>query len=278
MLTLPLEPAAVAPHLRRVCLLPIALLLSASLVAQTPRIMPTPAADRTEAIEIFRQLIEINTTDTSRGSVTKSSVAMQKRFLDAGFAASDVRLLGPAADKQNLVVRMKGTGGGKPILFLCHLDVVEALPRDWHTDPFKFVEKDDYYYGRGVQDMKESDAALVSTFLRLHREGFKPSRDLILALTSDEEGGSSNGADGCSRIIATWSMRSLSSTLIPAVSNWKKASLLWRMSRQLKRSMPISRLRRSIQVGTARAHVRTMPSTSLRRLCKSSRPTAFPLR
>ena len=75
------------------------------------------------------------------------------------------------------------------------MDVVEALPSDWHTDPFQFVEKDGYYYGRGTQDMKDSDAALVSTFLRLHREGYKPKRDLILALTADEEGGKFNGAD-----------------------------------------------------------------------------------
>lgn len=199
MPTLPQRHAAVPARrrarLRSASLACASLLLSpAVIMAQPVRIAPTPTADRTEAIDIFRQLIEINTTDTSLGSVTKSSVAMQKRFLDAGFVAADVQLLGPAPDKQNLVVRMRGTGSGKPILFLCHLDVVEALPKDWHTDPFKFVEKDGYYYGRGVQDMKESDAALVSTFLRLHREGFKPSRDLILALTADEEGGSSNGA------------------------------------------------------------------------------------
>jgi acetylornithine deacetylase/succinyl-diaminopimelate desuccinylase-like protein len=82
----------------------------------------------------------------------------------------------------------------KPVLFLCHMDVVEALRSDWTTDPFQFVEKDGYYYGRGTQDMKDSDAALVETFLRLHREGYKPKRDLILALTADEEGGKFNGA------------------------------------------------------------------------------------
>ena len=74
------------------------------------------------------------------------------------------------------------------------MDVVEALRSDWHTDPFEFVEKDGYFYGRGTQDMKDSDAALVATFLRLHREGYKPKRDLILALTADEEGGKFNGA------------------------------------------------------------------------------------
>jgi acetylornithine deacetylase/succinyl-diaminopimelate desuccinylase-like protein len=166
----------------------------APLWSQAPTISPTPPADRAEAIAIFKQLIEINTTDTPLGNVTDGSVAMQKRFLDAGFPSNEVHLLGPNPRKQNLVVRIKGSGSGKPVLFLCHVDVVEALPRDWHTDPFKFIEKDGYYYGRGTQDMKDSDAALVATFLRLHREGYKPARDLVLALTADEEGGSYNGA------------------------------------------------------------------------------------
>ena len=165
---------------------------------QAPAISPISAADRTEAIAIFKELIEINTTDTPLGNVTTATEAMQKRFLDAGFPASDVHLLGPNPRKMNLVVRIHGTnsggGNGKPVLFLCHADVVEALPKDWHTDPFKFIEQDGYYYGRGTQDMKDSDAALVWTFLRLHKEGYKPKRDLILALTADEEGGKSNGA------------------------------------------------------------------------------------
>jgi acetylornithine deacetylase/succinyl-diaminopimelate desuccinylase-like protein len=154
------------------------------------------AADRAEARDIFKQLIEINTTDTPKGSVTAGTQAMQKRFLDAGFAPEDVHLLGPDPNKQNLVVRIRAARptSEKPVLFLCHMDVVEALPSDWHTNPFEFVEKDGYYYGRGTQDMKESDAALVWAFLRLHRDGYKPKRDLILALTADEEGGKFNGA------------------------------------------------------------------------------------
>ena len=169
--------------------------LCPSIPAENP--LPTASpADRAEAREIFKQLIEINTTDTPKGSVTAASVAMQKRFLDAGFPAEDVHLLGPDPNKQNLVVRMRASGSPtqKPVLFLCHIDVVEALPSAWSTNPFEFVEKDGFFYGRGTQDMKESDAALVATFLRLHREGYKPRRDLILALTADEEGGKFNGA------------------------------------------------------------------------------------
>ncbi len=170
--------------------------LCLSAFAQSP--LPTASpADRAEAREIFKQLIEINTTDTPQGNVTTASAAMQKRFLDAGFPPEDVHLLGPDERKMNLVVRYRAAGQPmeKPVVFLCHIDVVQALRADWHTDPFEFVEKDGYYYGRGTQDMKESDAALVATFLRLHRENYKPHRDLILALTADEEGGKFNGAN-----------------------------------------------------------------------------------
>ncbi len=170
-------------------------LIASTAVAQNA-LVPASPADRAEAKEIFKQLIEINTTDTPKGNVTTGATAMEKRFLDAGFPREDVHLLGPDPRKQNLVVRYRaaGTPDSKPVLFLCHMDVVEALPSDWHTDPFQFVEKDGYFYGRGTQDMKDSDAALVATFLRLHREGYKPKRDLILALTADEEGGKANGA------------------------------------------------------------------------------------
>lgn len=145
--------------------------------------------------DIFQQLIEINTTDTPQGNVTTAAKAMQQRFLDAGFAPSDAQLLGPNDRKQNLVVRLHGTGAHQPILLIGHLDVVQALPSDWTTDPFKFIEKDGYYYGRGTQDMKGDDATLITTFIRFKKEGFKPDRDLILALTADEEGGKSNGVD-----------------------------------------------------------------------------------
>jgi acetylornithine deacetylase/succinyl-diaminopimelate desuccinylase-like protein len=162
-----------------------------------PNSLPVASAeDRALAREIFKELIEINTTDTSLGSVTAGTLAMKKRFVDAGFPQEDIHLLGPDPHKLNLVVRYRaaGTPTEKPVLFLCHMDVVEALRSDWHTNPFEFVEKDGYYYGRGTQDMKESDAALVFTFLRLYKEGYKPKRDLILALTADEEGGKFNGA------------------------------------------------------------------------------------
>src|SRR5579863_7987298 len=116
--------------------------LGGTAVAQSnlPTASPT---DRAEAREIFKQLIEINTTDTPQGNVTTASAAMQKRFLDAGFSPEDVHLLGPDARKMNLVVRYRAAGQPteKPVLFLCHLDVVQALRADWNTDPFEFVEK-----------------------------------------------------------------------------------------------------------------------------------------
>ncbi|MEP6690805.1 MAG: M20/M25/M40 family metallo-hydrolase [Gemmatimonadaceae bacterium] len=148
------------------------------------------------AREVYKELIEINTVD-SVGSVTKAAEAMAKRFLDAGFAAADVQLLVPPGKptKGNLVVRYRGRGQGKPILLLAHLDVVAALRADWSLDPFVLTEKDGYYYGRGSGDDKAMAAIFVANLLRDRKAGWMPERDVILALTADEEGGDSNGVE-----------------------------------------------------------------------------------
>ena len=169
-----------------------ALLFGFQAIAQSAPALPEQ--DRTVARDIFKQLIETNTQD-SDGSVTAAAEKMRQRLLDAGFPAEDLVLAGPNDRKQNLVARYRGKPGStlKPIVTICHLDVVEARKADWTTDPYQFVEKDGYFYGRGTQDIKEEDAALVETFIRMRREGYVPNRDLVIALTADEEGGASNG-------------------------------------------------------------------------------------
>ncbi len=180
----------------RLRFLAFCLLLSAAPLPVRAQLDP---ATKQLSRDIFQQLIEINTTD-SVGSTTVAANAMAQRLLDAGFPKEDVVVLGPNERKGNLVARIHGfnsggTGPAKPILLIGHLDVVEALRSDWTTDPFQFVEKDGYFYGRGTQDIKEGDAIFITTFIRLKKEGYKPDRDIILALTADEEGGKSNGVD-----------------------------------------------------------------------------------
>jgi acetylornithine deacetylase/succinyl-diaminopimelate desuccinylase-like protein len=166
---------------------PLALsLLILPLCAQSPQ--------QQLARDVFKQLIEIDTTD-SVGDNTRAAEAMAARFREAGFAERDIQVLAPAPRKGNLVVRLHGAGPARPILFIGHLDVVEARRSDWSFDPFVFREQDGYFYGRGTSDMKGDDAILVATFLRMKREGFQPVPDMILALTSDEEGGAFNGVD-----------------------------------------------------------------------------------
>ena len=171
----------------------ICLLTAAALFAEHTPLTPEHQLAR----DIYQELIEINTTDTPLGNVTTAAEAIAARFRTAGFPAEDVQVLGPVANKRNLVVRLHGRADSKqkPILFIAHLDVVEALKQDWSPDidPFKLTERDGYFYGRGTTDVKEGDTFLVTTFLRLKQEGWKPSRDLILALTADEEGGDHNG-------------------------------------------------------------------------------------
>jgi acetylornithine deacetylase/succinyl-diaminopimelate desuccinylase-like protein len=151
------------------------------------------------AREVYRELIEINTAD-SVGSVTRAAAAMAKRFRDAGFPERDVHLLVPPGKptKGNLVVRYRGRGGsnaGKPILLLAHLDVVAALRSDWSLDPFVLTEKEGYFYGRGSGDDKAMASIFVANLIQDRRNGWIPDRDIILALTADEEGGDANGVD-----------------------------------------------------------------------------------
>jgi acetylornithine deacetylase/succinyl-diaminopimelate desuccinylase-like protein len=162
-------------------------------MAQVPQL---PEQDRVVAKRIFKEFIEINSQD-SNGSVTAVAVAARNELLKAGFAPEDLILAGPNDRKQNLVARYRGVAGStlKPILIIGHIDVVEARREDWTTNPYEFVEKDGYYYGRGTQDMKSDDADVVASFIRMKREGFVPKRDIVLALTADEEGGKSNGVD-----------------------------------------------------------------------------------
>ncbi|HYW51239.1 MAG TPA: M20/M25/M40 family metallo-hydrolase [Gemmatimonadaceae bacterium] len=149
------------------------------------------------AREVYEELVEINTVD-SVGSVTKAVEAMAARFRAAGFPAADIHIVIPpdAPTKGNLVVRYRGRGGAlKPVLLLAHLDVVAALRSDWSRDPFELQEANGFFYGRGTADDKAMASMLVANLLRYKQEGFVPSRDLILALTADEEGGGSNGVD-----------------------------------------------------------------------------------
>ena len=154
---------------------------------------PLDAKTKQLAFDIYKELIEINTTN-STGNNTAAAQAMASRLKAAGFPAADVQVLAPDPRKGNLVARLHGRGIGKPLLLLAHLDVVEAKREDWSMDPFVLTEKDGYYYGRGTSDDKAMAAIWIATLIRYKQEGWVPNRDLIVALTSDEEtGGDYNG-------------------------------------------------------------------------------------
>jgi acetylornithine deacetylase/succinyl-diaminopimelate desuccinylase-like protein len=154
-----------------------------------------PEADQRLAREIYKEMIEVKSGFTT-GSRTPIAESVAARFKAAGFPDSDIFVGGAIPTKANVVVRYRGTGAHKPILLLAHTDVVEAKREDWSVDPFVFLEKDGYFYGRGTADDKAQAAVWVATLLRFKREGYRPNRDLILALTADEEGGGPyNGVD-----------------------------------------------------------------------------------
>jgi acetylornithine deacetylase/succinyl-diaminopimelate desuccinylase-like protein len=145
------------------------------------------------ARELLAELVAIDTTH-ERGT-TRAAEALAARLRAAGFPAEDIRVLGPEPHKMNLVVRVRGRGDARPILFLSHLDVVAAQREDWSYDPFRLTEEDGWFYGRGTLDIKGECADLVTNLIRLREEGYVPHGDIIVALTDDEEtGGDTNGA------------------------------------------------------------------------------------
>ncbi|HEX4860464.1 MAG TPA: M20/M25/M40 family metallo-hydrolase [Rhizomicrobium sp.] len=161
-----------------------ALLLTAAAPANTP-----PADNQKLAHDIFRDIIEVHSVhDVGTKGVADILV---KYLKDGGFTDSDIHVVPePQYPHQvNVVVRIHGKGKGKPVMWICHMDVVEAKAEDWTLPPFKFTEKDGYFYGRGTSDMKDSDAAVAASLIRLKKEGFVPDRDIIVAFTADEEVG-----------------------------------------------------------------------------------------
>ncbi len=167
--------------------LPLALWLTPTALRAQP-----PGDIKELARDVFRELVEIDTTDEV-GSTTKAAEALAARLRAAGFPEKDVVVLTPEPRHGNLVARLRGTGARRPLLLLAHLDVVAARREDWSVDPFKFIEKDGYYYGRGTTDIKDGAALLVANMIRWKREGYRPDRDLVLALTAGEEGGDGDG-------------------------------------------------------------------------------------
>src|SRR2546427_8352775 len=178
-----------ASIVRRVVLPCLVLIGVATPAASPPGAQPATLAPHEQLLrEIYQELIEINTTN-SVGDNTKAAEAMAHRLLAAGFPAADVQVLVPTPRKGNMVARLRGTGARRPLLLLAHLDVVEANREDWSVDPFKLLERDGYFYGRGTTDDKAMAASFVANLIRYPRDGLCSRHDPILALTGAREGG-----------------------------------------------------------------------------------------
>ena len=167
-------------------LMALALLGTTSALAQDRTL--APEAERQLARDIYQEMIAVNSGFTT-GTTTPIAENVAKRLRAEGFPEADIFVGGASPTKANLVVRYRGTGRLRPILLLAHTDVVEAKREDWTMDPFTLIERDGYFYGRGTGDDKAQAAIWIANLIRYKREGFQPARDIIVALTADEEGG-----------------------------------------------------------------------------------------
>jgi acetylornithine deacetylase/succinyl-diaminopimelate desuccinylase-like protein len=169
----------------------LAVLGTATATSATRAANPSPDAETAKSI--LTELLAIDTT-YEKGTAAAAET-LRSRFLAAGFAASDlVVVANPDNPTQtDLIVRLGGRGNAKPLLYLCHLDVVAAKPEDWSVPPFALTEKEGWLYGRGSLDMKGEDANVAAALLRLKREAYRPARDIVVAFTADEEAGGEEG-------------------------------------------------------------------------------------
>src|SRR5882757_38080 len=144
---------------------------------------PTPDDEAFRAL--YKELVEINTT-RSVGSCTQAAEAIRARLADGGIPTADTQILAPADRPKDgaLIAVIHGTDKRiKPILLLAHIDVVEAKREDWERDPFTLIEEKGWFYARGASDDKAMAAVFADSMIRYRREGFKPRRDIKLALT-----------------------------------------------------------------------------------------------
>jgi len=162
------------------------LLLGLFTLAMIPTSAMADAESDRQARDLYEDLVNFPSSKL-RGGTREIAQFVGKTLLAGGFPAEDVHVLGPREDILGVVVRYRGRGEGRPVMMMAHLDVVEALREDWNMDPFTFIEKDGYFYGRGTSDNKAGDAVLIANFLRLKKEGFVPARDMIMVLSGDEE-------------------------------------------------------------------------------------------
>ncbi|HEX3673295.1 MAG TPA: M20/M25/M40 family metallo-hydrolase [Rhizomicrobium sp.] len=158
--------------------------------ADAPPPGPMPPVDNQKlAHDIFKEIVEVHSVHDVG---TKGVADILVRYLKAGgFTDADIHVVpeDKYPNQVNVVVRLKGKGKGKPVMWMGHMDVVEAKAEDWTLPPFQFTEKDGYFYGRGTSDMKDEDAAMAASLIRLKQEGYVPDRDIIVAFTADEEVG-----------------------------------------------------------------------------------------
>ena len=158
-------------------------------IANAPKLPPKWEATTRE---IYKTAIETPTVKGREGQNLKLANYLAAKLRAAGWAASDLHVLPYESEPGNktaaLIARWPSAKpAAKPILILAHMDVVEALPSDWSTDPFKLVEKDGYFYGRGTGDDKGGVVPSMVALMKLRAEGFKPNRDIVLLFTGDEE-------------------------------------------------------------------------------------------
>ncbi|HEU0225378.1 MAG TPA: M20/M25/M40 family metallo-hydrolase [Steroidobacteraceae bacterium] len=145
-----------------------------------------PAQISAQALDILTRSIAFKTVQ-GEGQVPVYADYLSGVLQAGGWRDADVEIT-PHGETATLVARWPGKDASlKPLVLIGHMDVVSAHRKDWQRDPFTAVVEGGYVYGRGAVDNKFGIATMVATLLWLRQEGWQPRREIVLALTGDEE-------------------------------------------------------------------------------------------
>lgn len=142
-----------------------------------------------QVLDVLRDLVRIDTTNPP-GNEVECARYLANLLSAAGI---DTRIVESAPGRGNLIARLSGSGEGKPLMLMGHLDVVAAEPDEWTHPPFAAEIEDGFLWGRGTTDMKQMVAACTVVMLALAVAERPLKRDVLLVATADEERGGQQG-------------------------------------------------------------------------------------
>jgi glutamate carboxypeptidase len=163
----------------------------AALSPAEQRMMATVDAEQARTLGLLERWVNQNSGSLNMAGVEAVAQMVRPEFAALGFKTEwiDLKRIGRAG---HLVARHKGTGRGKRMLLIAHLDTVFEP----HSPFQRWVRRGDEAEGPGAGDNKGGIAVILAALRAMQAAGTLRDADITVFMTGDEE-------DAASPIAAT---------------------------------------------------------------------------